>query len=121
MDSLISFPPPSAMTTLYCARWVLPISSAAIAEGAIAVDGQRIIAVAGRVALVNGFPHATVRDFGESAIIPGLGRFQPSRHGRSRLSGSLRAIGAVLRSLEVGGNESRSSFRKTVRRRQPES
>ena len=60
------------MTTLYCARWVLPISSPAIADGAIAVEGQRIISVAGRVALVKGFPHATVRDFGESAIIPGL-------------------------------------------------
>jgi 5-methylthioadenosine/S-adenosylhomocysteine deaminase len=60
------------MTTLYCARWVLPISSPAIADGAIAVEGQRIISVDSRVALVKGFPHATVRDFGESAIIPGL-------------------------------------------------
>jgi cytosine/adenosine deaminase-related metal-dependent hydrolase len=60
------------MTTLYCARWVLPISSPAIADGAIAVEGQRITSVGGRVALARQFPHATVRDFGESAIIPGL-------------------------------------------------
>ena len=60
------------MTTLYCARWVLPISSPAIADGAIAVEDQRIISVAGRVVLAKQFPHVTVRDLGESAIIPGL-------------------------------------------------
>lgn len=60
------------MTTLHCARWVLPITSSAIAEGAIAVDGQRITHVATRDALVMKFPGATIRDFGNSAIIPGL-------------------------------------------------
>lgn len=60
------------MTTLYCARWVIPISSSAIADGAIAVEGQQIVSVASRTALAVKFPHATVRDFGESAIIPGL-------------------------------------------------
>src|SRR6202158_3525912 len=60
------------MTTLYCARWILPVSSSAIADGAVAVEGQRIISVAGRVALAKQFPHATVREFGESAIITGL-------------------------------------------------
>jgi cytosine/adenosine deaminase-related metal-dependent hydrolase len=60
------------MTTLYCARWVLPISTPAIADGAIAVEGQRIISVTERSALVQQFPHATIRDYGNSAIIPGL-------------------------------------------------
>lgn len=60
------------MTILYSARWVLPISSPAIAYGGIAVEGQRIISVASRVALGKQFPHAQVRDCGESAIIPGL-------------------------------------------------
>lgn len=60
------------MTTLYCARWVLPVSSLAITDGAIAVNGDRIVAVGGRAALVKQFPQAPVRDFGESAIIPGL-------------------------------------------------
>jgi len=60
------------MTTLYCARWVLPISLPAISDGAIAVEDQRIISVAERLALAKQFPHATVRDFSESAIIPGL-------------------------------------------------
>jgi cytosine/adenosine deaminase-related metal-dependent hydrolase len=60
------------MTTLYCAQWVFPISSPTIADGAIVVEGQRIVSVAGRVGLAREFPHATVRDFGASAIIPGL-------------------------------------------------
>jgi 5-methylthioadenosine/S-adenosylhomocysteine deaminase len=60
------------MTTLYCARWVLPVSSTAVADGAIAVDGEKIVFVGHRASLVTQFPQATVRDFGESAIIPGL-------------------------------------------------
>ena len=60
------------MTTLYCARWVLPVSSMAIAHGALAIDGAQIIAVGSRAELATQFPQATVRDFGESAIIPGL-------------------------------------------------
>jgi 5-methylthioadenosine/S-adenosylhomocysteine deaminase len=60
------------MTTLYCARWVLPVSSPPIAAGAIAVDGPQIVAVGKRATLAEEFPHVTVRDFGESAIIPGL-------------------------------------------------
>ncbi|MDQ2936942.1 MAG: amidohydrolase family protein [Acidobacteriota bacterium] len=60
------------MATLYCARWVLPISSPQIADGAIAVEGEQIISVGSRVALARQFPQATVREFGESAIIPGL-------------------------------------------------
>jgi cytosine/adenosine deaminase-related metal-dependent hydrolase len=60
------------MTTLYCARWVVPISSLPIADGAIAVEGQQIVSVASRIALAGQFPDATVRDFGQSAIIPGM-------------------------------------------------
>ena len=60
------------MTILYCARWVLPITSPAIVDGAIVIEGEQIISVGSRVALAEQFPHATVREFGESAIIPGL-------------------------------------------------
>lgn len=60
------------MTTLYCARWVLPVSSPAIGDGALVVAGDRIVAVGSRIALVKQFPEAGVRDLGESAIIPGL-------------------------------------------------
>jgi 5-methylthioadenosine/S-adenosylhomocysteine deaminase len=60
------------MPTLYCARWVVPISSPSIADGAIVVEEQQIISVGSRTALATQFPSATVRNFGNSAIIPGL-------------------------------------------------
>jgi 5-methylthioadenosine/S-adenosylhomocysteine deaminase len=60
------------MTTLYSARWILPISSAPVPDGAIAVEGERIVAVGQRAAIVAQFPEATVFDFGEAAILPGL-------------------------------------------------
>jgi 5-methylthioadenosine/S-adenosylhomocysteine deaminase len=60
------------MTTLYSARWVLPISSPAIADGAIAVEGDAIVSVGKRAALNKQYPRATVLDFPESAIVPGL-------------------------------------------------
>ncbi len=60
------------MTTLYCARWVLPISSRAIADGAIAVEGEKFLSIGTREALTERFPQANVRDFDESVIIPGL-------------------------------------------------
>src|SRR6185295_8006011 len=60
------------MTKVYRARWVLPISSPAIGDGAIAVDHDRIISVGAQFTLREQFPEATVCDLGESAIIPGL-------------------------------------------------
>jgi 5-methylthioadenosine/S-adenosylhomocysteine deaminase len=60
------------MTTLYCARWVLPDSSTSVAAGAIAIDQERILGVGTRAALIAQFPQATVRDFGDAVIIPGL-------------------------------------------------
>jgi 5-methylthioadenosine/S-adenosylhomocysteine deaminase len=60
------------MTTLYCAGWVMPISSPPIADGAIAVEGEQIVLVATRAALSRQYPDAIVRDFGAAAIIPGL-------------------------------------------------
>src|SRR6266536_3130808 len=60
------------MTTVYSARWVLPISSAPLLEGAIAIIGPEIVAVGGRAALVERFPQATFHHFGEAVILPGL-------------------------------------------------
>ena len=60
------------MTTLYCARWVLPVTSPAVADGAIAVEGDRIVSVGMRVELANQYPQSSLQDFGETAIIPGL-------------------------------------------------
>jgi cytosine/adenosine deaminase-related metal-dependent hydrolase len=60
------------MTILYSARWILPVSASEIVDGAIAIDGQKITAVGDRSALTKQFPEATIRDYGHSAIIPGL-------------------------------------------------
>ncbi len=60
------------MTTLYCARWVLPISAPAIRDGAIAVAGDQIVSIGLSATLRDRYPEATVRDLGGAAIIPGL-------------------------------------------------
>ena len=60
------------MTTLYCAQWVLPVSSAAVEDGAVAVERTRIAAVGPREQLAAQFPGAACHDFGEAAILPGL-------------------------------------------------
>lgn len=60
------------MITLYCAPWVLPNASSPIADGAIAVDDARIVAVGPAAVLRKQFPESTAQDFKESAIIPGL-------------------------------------------------
>src|SRR5687767_11335517 len=60
------------MIKLYCASWVLPIASATIPDGAIAVDEDRIVAVDRAAVLRTQYPAAAVRDFTDSAIIPGL-------------------------------------------------
>jgi len=60
------------MTKIYCASWVLPISSPPIADGAIAVAGQQIVSVGTRSALLAQFSEATTLALGECAIIPGL-------------------------------------------------
>ena len=60
------------MTTLYCAQWVLPITSAPLAGGAVAVEGERIAGVGARAALTARFPEARLCDFGEAALLPGL-------------------------------------------------
>ncbi|MBD0371240.1 MAG: amidohydrolase family protein [Pyrinomonadaceae bacterium] len=60
------------MTTLYCARWVLPVKREAIEEGAVAVEGQRIVAVGTRAALTEEYREASAEDFKEAAIVPGF-------------------------------------------------
>lgn len=59
-------------TKLYAARWVLPVSSVVIEDGAVAVEAARIVAVGARAALVAEFPGAVVEDFGAAALVPGF-------------------------------------------------
>jgi 5-methylthioadenosine/S-adenosylhomocysteine deaminase len=60
------------MTAIYSARWVLPIASPAIENGAVAVSGETIVAVGTRTDVVARFPDASAKDFGASVLLPGL-------------------------------------------------
>ncbi|HEY0547142.1 MAG TPA: amidohydrolase family protein [Pyrinomonadaceae bacterium] len=60
------------MTILYSAKWVMPISSAPIADGAVAIEGERIAFVGSRETVRAQFPEAALEDFGEAVILPGL-------------------------------------------------
>ena len=60
------------MTTIYSARWVLPVSSPPIEHGAVAIDGPLIAGVGPAAEIKLRFPDARVESFGESAILPGF-------------------------------------------------
>jgi cytosine/adenosine deaminase-related metal-dependent hydrolase len=60
------------MTILYCAKWVLPVSSGPVDDGAVAVEGELIVDVGSYNSLRSKFPDAPLKNFGEAAIIPGL-------------------------------------------------
>ena len=60
------------MTVIYSARWLLPIVSPMIEDGALAIDGSTIVAVGPRGEVVSAFPNSPIEDFGQAAILPGL-------------------------------------------------
>jgi cytosine/adenosine deaminase-related metal-dependent hydrolase len=60
------------MTKLYSARWILPDAASLIEGGAVAIEGAQVVAVGKREELINRFPEAEARDFGEAAILPGF-------------------------------------------------
>lgn len=60
------------MTTIYSARWVLPVSAPPIENGAVAVEGQLIAGVGRQAEIVARFPESRVEAFGEAVILPGL-------------------------------------------------
>src|SRR6266849_2501938 len=60
------------MIAIYSARWVLPIISPAIDDGAVAIDDSKIIAVGPEAEVVSRFPDARISDFGPAAMLPGL-------------------------------------------------
>lgn len=60
------------MTTLYCARWMAPISTAVVENGAVAVEGAHIAGAGPREQILTRFPGAKVVDLGEAILLPGL-------------------------------------------------
>ena len=60
------------MTKIYRARWVLPITSEPIRDGAVAVEGTRVACVGPRAEVAKRFPSAAVEELGEAVILPGF-------------------------------------------------
>jgi 5-methylthioadenosine/S-adenosylhomocysteine deaminase len=60
------------MARIYTAKWIVPVVSPPVENGAVAVDGQRIVGVGGRAEIVARFPEFRVENLGEAIILPGL-------------------------------------------------
>src|SRR6266480_2561694 len=60
------------MSSIYSARWVLPMASPPIDHGAVVVDNSKIIALGPTSEIVLRFPESSVQDFGQAAILPGF-------------------------------------------------
>jgi cytosine/adenosine deaminase-related metal-dependent hydrolase len=60
------------MTAIYAARWIVPIVSPPIENGAVAIAESEIIAVGQKAAICRRFPDANLLEFGEAAILPGF-------------------------------------------------
>ncbi len=54
------------------ARWVFPVASPPVEDGAVAVRGRRILAVGRRAEVLAAFPEGERWDLGQAAILPGL-------------------------------------------------
>ncbi|HEX6648854.1 MAG TPA: amidohydrolase family protein [Pyrinomonadaceae bacterium] len=60
------------MSIIYSARWVVPVSTSPIENGAVAVQGQRIAGVGPLTEIVGRFRAFRIEDLGEAVILPGL-------------------------------------------------
>jgi len=60
------------MAQIYSARWLLPITSAPINNGAIAIEGQTIVAVGPLAKVEATYPDAAIAHYRDSAILPGF-------------------------------------------------
>ncbi len=55
-----------------CARWLLPVASPPVADGALATRGGRVLAAGRRREVRGQFPGAAVHEHPDAAILPGL-------------------------------------------------
>jgi len=58
--------------TIYLADWLLPVSAPVVAGGALAVQGQRIVAIGRAAEMTASYPGASVVDLGNCVIMPGF-------------------------------------------------
>ena len=54
------------------ADYVLPVSSDPITGGAVAIDADKIVAVGKAADIIEAYPNAEHKNFGEAAILPGF-------------------------------------------------
>jgi 5-methylthioadenosine/S-adenosylhomocysteine deaminase len=57
---------------LLTAKYVIPVSAHHIEDGAVLVQGDRIVAVGGAAELAAAYPEEEVRDFGLAVLMPGF-------------------------------------------------
>ena len=60
------------MTTIYRAEWLLPISAPPIRNGAVAVDGERIVAVGALPEVLAACTGASMVDFDQAVLLPAV-------------------------------------------------
>jgi len=60
------------MNKIYSARWVVPVSTAPIEQGAVAVTDDLIVGVGSYTEILARFPGFAVESLGEAIILPGL-------------------------------------------------
>ena len=87
--------------TLYRAAWVLPVSSPALADGAVLVGRDGRIAAVGPAAALEAIPDARIVELGEAALMPGL----VNVHAHPELSGMRGLLEDPELSLFRGGLE----------------
>jgi len=58
--------------TIYRADWLLPVDAPVLADGALAVSGERIAAVGPAADVITAHPGAELVDLGRSVIMPGF-------------------------------------------------
>ena len=62
----------SPVVRVLTARWVIPVSSPPIADGAVAIQEGRIVALGRRADVTTAWPGASRWDLPEAALLPGL-------------------------------------------------
>jgi aminodeoxyfutalosine deaminase len=60
------------MSTVYSARWVVPVSGAPIENGAVAVEDDLIVGVGSQREIIERFTEFKIESLGEAIILPGL-------------------------------------------------
>ena len=94
---------------ILAADHVLPISSEPIVDGAVAIDGARIVAVGTEAEVRSQFPGSGIHDFGIAAILPGFVNCH-SHLEITSMRGALDAVEHDFKSWLLKLNELRSAL-----------